>query len=308
MAFGRLRKKKQDDATGEAAETTSDAVQATPEDSAPATTAAAAGSDDAAGLPSSDEDPTEGAPDSATDDLPAGGEGVAGDAAAPAAPTASAVPAGHVSSADYDRTVLGPFDVSEQNTDSGYIDLGALRIKAAEGLQLRLEVEERSKRVIAVTLDLGGSTLQLQAFAAPKTEGLWDEIREQIGVSVGSQGGTVEERPGRLGTELLARLPAQLPDGQAGYRVARFAGINGPRWFLRGVFGGPAALEQNAAAPIESLFRDVVVVRGDHPLPPRELLQLKLPKDAAAAPAPAPESRRPDLNPLERGPEITETR
>lgn len=304
MAFGRLRKKKQDDATGEAAETTSDAVQATPEDSAPATTAAAAGSDDAAGLPSSDEDPTEGSPD----DLPAGGEGVAGDAAAPAAPTASAVPAGHVSSADYDRTVLGPFDVSEQNTDSGYIDLGALRIKAAEGLQLRLEVEERSKRVIAVTLDLGGSTLQLQAFAAPKTEGLWDEIREQIGVSVGSQGGTVEERPGRLGTELLAKLPAQLPDGQAGYRVARFAGINGPRWFLRGVFGGPAALEQNAAAPIESLFRDVVVVRGDHPLPPRELLQLKLPKDAAAAPAPAPESRRPDLNPLERGPEITETR
>ncbi|WP_422391736.1 DUF3710 domain-containing protein [Arthrobacter sp. N1] len=300
MAFGRLRKKKQDDATGEAAETTGDAVPATPQDSAPGTTAAAAGSDDAAGLPSSDEESTNGSP--------AGGEGVAGDAAAPAAPTASAVPAGHVSSADYDRTVLGPFDVSEQNTDSGYIDLGALRIKAAEGLQLRLEVEERSKRVIAVTLDLSGSTLQLQAFAAPKTEGLWDEIREQIGVSVGSQGGTVEERPGRLGTELLARLPAQLPDGQAGYRVARFAGINGPRWFLRGVFGGPAALEQNAAAPIESLFRDVVVVRGDHPLPPRELLQLKLPKDAAAAPTPAPESRRPDLNPLERGPEITETR
>ncbi|MGV0109874.1 DUF3710 domain-containing protein [Arthrobacter sp. CP30] len=299
MAFGRLRKKKQDDATGEAAGTTGDAVPATPQDSAPGTTAAA-GSDDAAGLPSSDEESTNGSP--------AGGEGVAGDAAAPAAPTASAVPAGHVSSANYDRTALGPFDVSEQNTDSGYIDLGALRIKAAEGLQLRLEVEERSKRVIAVTLDLGGSTLQLQAFAAPKTEGLWDEIREQIGVSVGSQGGTVEERPGRLGTELLARLPAQLPDGQAGYRVARFAGINGPRWFLRGVFGGPAALEQNAAAPIESLFRDVVVVRGDHPLPPRELLQLKLPKDAAAAPTPAPESRRPDLNPLERGPEITETR
>ncbi|WP_225437361.1 DUF3710 domain-containing protein [Arthrobacter sedimenti] len=218
------------------------------------------------------------------------------------------MPAGHVSSADYDRAGLGPFDISEKDTDTGYIDLGALRIHAAEGLQLRLEVEERSKRVIAVTLDLGGSTLQLQAFAAPKTEGLWDEIREQIGASVGSQGGTVMERPGRLGTELLAKLPAQTPDGQAGFRVARFVGINGPRWFLRGVFGGPAALEQGAAASIEKLFRSVVVVRGDHPLPPRELLQLRLPKDATAGTPSAPAPVRPDLNPLERGPEITETR
>ncbi|THJ67500.1 DUF3710 domain-containing protein [Arthrobacter echini] len=215
-----------------------------------------------------------------------------------------------VSSEDYARASLGPFDASEQDTEAGYIDLGALRIGAAQGLQLRLEVEERSKRVIAVTLDLGGSTLQLQAFAAPKTEGLWDEIREQIGVSIGSQGGTVEERPGVLGTELLAKVPAQTPDGQAGVRVARFVGVNGPRWFLRGVIGGPAALQSRAAAPMEQLFRSVVVVRGDHPLPPRELLQLKVPSNAAAAPtAPgAGTTRKNDLDPLERGPEITETR
>ncbi|MHA7284122.1 DUF3710 domain-containing protein [Arthrobacter sp. TMS2-4] len=272
MAFGRPRKKKQDDAV-DAPEQHQDATAAPgePADAAPAVGPADAG------------------------------------AAAPGAPQAAAL----VASADYDRTAQGPFDLSEQDTTSGYIDLGALRINAAEGLQLRLEVEERSKRVIAVTLDLGGSTLQLQAFAAPKTEGLWDEIREQIGVSVGSQGGTVEERPGRLGTELFAKLPAQTPDGQAGYRVARFVGINGPRWFLRGVFGGPAALEPTAAAPMEQLFRSVVVVRGDHPLPPRELLPLRLPKDAAAAAAGAPAApapARPDLNPLERGPEITETR
>lgn len=220
---------------------------------------------------------------------------------------APAVPAGPVSSADYDRAGLGPFDGSEQDTEAGYVDLGALRILATEGLQLRLEIEERNKRVVAVTLDLGGSTLQLQAFAAPRTEGLWDEIREQIGVSVGSQGGSVEERPGRLGTELLAKLPAQTPDGQAGYRVARFVGIDGPRWFLRGVFGGPAALQEEAAAPVEKLFRSVVVLRGDHPLPPRELLPLRLPKEAAPVPAPAAPAA-PTFDPLERGPEITETR
>ncbi|MEG9247796.1 DUF3710 domain-containing protein [Arthrobacter sp. Soc17.1.1.1] len=295
MAFGRLRKKKNDDA----AASQQDAAAA---DDAPAATEdAPAGADTATDPAATGSGATgSGATDRGED---TGGEDAAG---APTAAVAPA-PAGHVSSADYDRSALGPFDLSEQETESGYIDLGALRIHATEGLQLRLEVEERSKRVIAVTLDLGGSTLQLQAFAAPKTEGLWDEIREQIGASVGSQGGTVEERPGRLGTELLAKLPAQTPDGQPGYRVARFVGVNGSRWFLRGVFGGPAALDQNAAAPMEKLFRSVVVVRGDHPLPPRELLPLRLPKDAAAGPPPLTPIR-PDLNPLERGPEITETR
>ncbi|MFC3298961.1 Protein of uncharacterised function (DUF3710) [Arthrobacter agilis] len=298
MAFGRLRKKKQDDADGAPEQ---EAELATPAgETVPATADGGSAPVDSDSAPAAvDGDP---AP------APADGDSAPAADAVPA--DSPPVPAGHVSSKDYDRTALGPFDESEQDTGSGYIDLGALRINAAEGLQLRLEVEERSKRVIAVTLDLAGSTLQLQAFAAPKTEGLWDEIREQIGVSVGSQGGTVEERPGRLGTELLAKLPAQTPDGQPGFRVARFVGINGPRWFLRGVFGGPAAFQPAAAASVEALFRSVVVVRGDHPLPPRELLQLKLPKDAGgpAPAAPTAEPARPDLNPLERGPEITETR
>lgn len=285
MAFGRLRKKKNDDADA------SESQDATaPADAAPGSLR------NAPAVPGDGAAATVGATDAVDP-----GTGAAAGAVPP-------VPAGHVASADYERSALGPFDLTEQETESGYIDLGALRIHAAEGLQLRLEVEERSKRVIAVTLDLGGSTLQLQAFAAPKTEGLWEEIREQIGASVGAQGGTVEQRPGRLGTELLAKLPAQTPDGQPGYRVARFVGVNGPRWFLRGVFGGPAALDQNAAAPMEKLFRSVVVVRGDHPLPPRELLQLRLPKDAAAGPPQPTAPARPDLNPLVRGPEITETR
>jgi hypothetical protein len=141
----------------------------------------------------------------------------------------------------------GPLDESEITSRDGYVDLGALLIAPSEGLQLRLEVEEATQRVVAVTLDLNGSSLQLQAFAAPKTEGLWDEIREQIGQSVGAQGGQVEEIDGSFGTELVAKLPAGLPDGSQGYRVARFVGVDGPRWFLRGVLGGPAALEREAA-------------------------------------------------------------
>ncbi|WP_323961573.1 DUF3710 domain-containing protein [Arthrobacter sp. JZ12] len=203
------------------------------------------------------------------------------------------------------RAATGPFDVSEKETPEGYVDLGALRIAATENLQLRLEVEERTKRVIAVTLDINGSNLQLQAFAAPRSEGLWDEIRGQIAASVGSQGGTVEERAGEFGTELIAKLPAQTPDGRPGFRVARFVGVDGPRWFLRGVFGGPAAMDPQAAEPVERLFRNVVVVRGDHPLPPRELLQLRLPKDAAGKKQQPEEPKRLGDDPLRRGPEIT---
>ncbi|WP_336713562.1 DUF3710 domain-containing protein [Arthrobacter sp. USHLN218] len=198
--------------------------------------------------------------------------------------------------------VDGPFDSAEKDTGEDYLDLGALKIRPREGLQLRLEVEERTQRVIAVTLDLAGSSLQLQAFAAPKSESLWPEIREQIAASVGSQGGEVEELEGPLGTEVVAKLPAQTPDGKTGYRVARFVGVDGPRWFLRGVIGGAAALDREKSAELEELFRSTVVVRGGQPLPPRDLLQLRLPKDAA--PQPEPEAK-PGLSAPERGPEIT---
>lgn len=200
------------------------------------------------------------------------------------------------------RRASGPFDESEVTGRDGYVDLGALLVAPSEGLQLRLEVEEATQRVVAVTLDLNGSSLQLQAFAAPKTEGLWDEIRAQIGQSVGAQGGQVEEIDGPFGTELVAKLPAAAADGSQGYRVARFVGVDGPRWFLRGVLGGAAALERTAAEPLEALFRQVVVVRGDNPMPPRDLLQLRLPKDATATPPAA----APALQEPERGPETTQ--
>ena len=197
----------------------------------------------------------------------------------------------------------GPYDLSDRPSEEGYIDLGALRIAASQGLQLRLEVEEKTQRVVAVTLDLEGSSLQLQAFAAPRSETLWDDIREQIGKSVASQGGTVDELTGTFGTELLAKVPAQAQDGSKGYRVARFVGVDGPRWFLRGVFGGPAAMNPDAAGPLEDVFRNVVVVRGEHPLPPRDLLQLRLPRDASPLPRPAAGTGKPAAP--ERGPEIT---
>ena len=111
-------------------------------------------------------------------------------------------------------------------------------------------MEEQTKRIVAVGLDYAGSTLQVQPFAAPRTTGLWEETREQIRAQIRQQGGRVEEREGPLGPELLAEVPvAAGPDGAAGKRLARFVGVDGPRWFLRGVIGGAATGRRRCRRP-----------------------------------------------------------
>lgn len=176
----------------------------------------------------------------------------------------------------HDRAVDGPFDESEANPVRPYIDLGAIKILPREGLNLRLEVEEQTQRIVAVGLDYAESTLQVQPFAAPRTSGLWDETRAQIQEQIAQQGGTVTEREGALGSELLAEIPAVAGD-TAVTRLARFVGVDGPRWFLRGVIGGAAASDESAAAAVEDLFRSIVVVRGGAPMPPRDLIPLRMP-------------------------------
>lgn len=189
-------------------------------------------------------------------------------------------------SAPDDRAENGPFDESEANAVRPYIDLGGVKILPREGLNLRLEVEESSKRIVAVGLDYAGSSLQVQPFAAPRSTGLWHETRAQIVDQITRQGGTVEDVDGPFGPEIRAQVPVAAADGSgASTRVARFVGIDGPRWFLRGVIAGEGTSSPEAAEKIEDLFRSVVVVRGTQPMPPRDLIPLKMPASADAAPA-----------------------
>lgn len=186
-------------------------------------------------------------------------------------------------SAPESRATEGPFDDSEANPVRPYVDLGGVKILPREGLHLRLEVEEGSNRVVAVALDYAESTLQLQPFAAPRSSGLWHEIREQIADQIGKQGGRTSEATGPFGPELLAEIPAVGGDGETTTRVARFLGVDGPRWFLRGVIAGKASTDPESALQIYDLFRSVVVVRGTTPMPPRDLIPLHMP--GAAAPS-----------------------
>jgi len=173
-------------------------------------------------------------------------------------------------------TTSGPWDVDDAPADTlERIDLGALRIPALPGVDVRVEMSPEGQ-VIAATLSHAGSELQVGVFAAPRSDGIWDEVRKEILGSLASQGGTGQEVRGRFGRELTGRIPVQ-----GGFQAARFVGVDGPRWFVRGLFIGPAATDQAKAAPLEDTFRQMVVVRGIEPMPVREPLTLQLPKDLA---------------------------
>lgn len=193
---------------------------------------------------------------------------------------------------DWVRAEDGPYDVSEWSDLDGRLDLGALRVPVVKGMQVRLDLEQGSGRVTGTTLGFGSSHAQLQVFAAPRSFGLWDELRPEIARGLVESGGAAEAVAGPLGKELRARMPGRAPDGRVAYQPARFLGIDGPRWFLRVVVNGPAATDDTQLRAILGVLRQVVVDRGDEPRPPREVLTLTPPKGFEEAMAKEAEQRQ----------------
>ncbi|MGK5629871.1 DUF3710 domain-containing protein [Streptomyces sp. URMC 123] len=207
----------------------------------------------------------------------------------------------------------GPWDISEvREPAEGRVDLGGLFVPGVEGMELRVEVA--GDAIVAATVVLRDSAVQLQAFAAPRNEGIWGEVREEIATGITQQGGVTDEVEGPLGWELRAQVPVQLPDGTNGVQLVRFVGVDGPRWFLRGVISGQGAVQPEAAGLLEQIFRDTVVVRGDAPMAPRDPIVLKLPNDAQMVPEGVQQQAEQGsrfaggVDRLSRGPEITEVR
>jgi hypothetical protein len=187
-----------------------------------------------------------------------------------------------------ETATTGPWDVADAPDDGvPRVDLGALRLPALSGMELRVEVNTQ-QQVVGATLRSGESLLQLSVFAAPRAGGLWDDVRADLARGASGQGASLSEVDGPFGPELAGTvlLPAPAEPGQAGTpkpvrRPARFLGVDGPRWFLRGMLTGPAAAGPEEAAALEEAFRAVVVVRGTMPMPVRDQLPLTLPPQAA---------------------------
>jgi hypothetical protein len=152
----------------------------------------------------------------------------------------------------------GPWDAADAPEDGlARIDLGALRLPALSGMELRVDVNPQ-QQVVGASLRSGESLLQLSVFAAPRAGGLWDDVRAELARSASGQGASLSEVAGPFGTELAGTvlLPGPAEPGATTpprpvRRPARFLGVDGPRWFLRGMLTGPAAADPAQAAARE---------------------------------------------------------
>jgi hypothetical protein len=187
----------------------------------------------------------------------------------------------------------GPFDVSEVDLSAPSgprVDLGSLLVTGGEGLELRLQADQQTSAVTGVMLAGAGGALELRAFAAPKSGGLWAELLDEIVTEAERLGGAARRDDGPFGPELRLQVPVTAADGRSGVQVSRVVGVEGPRWLLRATFLGAAAGTGTPAAQLEQALRQLIVVRGPEPMSPRQPLPLRLPPGATAAPGAAPAS------------------
>ncbi|HEX6447343.1 MAG TPA: DUF3710 domain-containing protein [Streptosporangiales bacterium] len=182
---------------------------------------------------------------------------------------------------DAEEARTGPWDASEPYPEAERFDLGAVKLPVVEGSEIQVRIEDDT--VVAATVLHGESGLEIMVLAAPKTAGLWDDLRGEMIKGLKESGGKVAPVTGTFGRELVAEVPVEGPDGRQGTQHMRFVGIDGPRWFLRGAFSGRAVDEPRHAAPLEEVLRGVVVDRGQQAMAPRELVPLELPREAREA-------------------------
>lgn len=175
----------------------------------------------------------------------------------------------------------GPWDSADDYPDLERIDLGSLQVPIADGFEIQIRMDNNVP--VAANVLHGDSGLEIMACAAPKSGGLWDELRSEMIKGLKGSGGKVVAVEGPFGRELIAEVPVAGPDGSQGTQHVRFFGIDGPRWFLRGAFSGRAVDDPKQAAPLEEILRGTVVDRGQEPMAPRELIPMELPRDAKEA-------------------------
>ena len=164
----------------------------------------------------------------------------------------------------------GPYDVSDPDAPKGeYLDLGALKILGKPGLSMRLTPSEDKKNIADLSFTYGSSSLQLTLLASPRRVKFWEELREDI---LSSQKGSREE-DGVFGPEVFfttkVREGVEIP--------TRIVGVDGPRWMLRGIFAGPAAVGGEEKSFLDDFFSTVIADRGSEPLAPGDPVPLFFP-------------------------------
>jgi len=204
----------------------------------------------------------------------------------------------------------GPWDETDPDAPIDDLDserlvnFGSLRLHVPDGVEVQVQADQASGRITQLSLRDGDSGMQLQPYASRKSGGMWPEVIDSLKSSINSSGGLVETAQGQFGIEVVAQIQAAGEGGSL--QPARFVGVDGPRWFLRAVFMGRAARDNQAAVRLTQILTSALVVRGGSAMAPGAPLIMQLPANTNTDQASLVNS--PNLNPFVRGPEITETR
>jgi Protein of unknown function (DUF3710) len=173
-------------------------------------------------------------------------------------------------------TLNGPYDIADPSAPKDVAVFGSICFVPSSLVTVRAEIEEGTGRIVALSFDYGESTLQVQAFASPKGEPIWDSVLEDIITKLGEQGISVQRQIGPFGTEILAEINI----GANSLQPVRMFASSGERWLLKATMSGRALQDLEQRTFLEDFFKGFVINRGELPLPPRELLPLSLPSGA----------------------------
>lgn len=169
----------------------------------------------------------------------------------------------------------GPFDIEDFDdpaaAQAARLDLGSVLIPMPAAGQLQVELTDAGvPSAIWVVTPNGRYTVA--AYAAPKTGGLWREVAAELADSLRKDGAKVTIQDGPWGREVV---------GEASGAV-RFIGVDGYRWMIRCVVNGTLESVDALTEEARQALADVVVCRGDTPLPVRTPLPVQLPEPMAA--------------------------
>ncbi|WP_203566955.1 DUF3710 domain-containing protein [Aestuariimicrobium ganziense] len=187
---------------------------------------------------------------------------------------------------DHDLRDDGPFDISEVDLDADDIDrldFGAVVLTPFDGMQVQLQVDQATNQVQSALVMYERSALEVALFAAPASTSMVADVAQAIMAAALEQDGAAELADGPFGDEVRREIPVIGEDGeQQGLHISRTWLTQGPRWLLRGVLMGEAALPDGPAADTAELFlefyRNIVVRRHDAPMVPGDVIAMTLPE------------------------------
>ena len=172
----------------------------------------------------------------------------------------------------------GPFDSSEVQGELDGIDLGPIIVPAFPIGDLRIDVDPETSVPMAATAALPDAGVQVMAFAAPRSFGIWQDSLNEIASQATTNGQLVDRVTGPYGNEIKTRAVAS--DGSL--QGVRFVGIDGPRWLLRLAYIGAAADDRVRAQVFDEFIHGIIVRRDSEARAPGDHIPLVLPEDIVA--------------------------